>query len=83
MDSNALSRGLKTLHLRMERHSHNAQLLAEFLENHPKIEHVYYPGLKSHPGHEIAKKQMSQFGGMVAFVVKGGLEPAKALTEVF
>jgi methionine-gamma-lyase len=70
-------RGLKTLHLRMERHACNAQKAAEFLEDHPKVEKVSYPGLPSHPQHEIAKKQMTGFGGMLSFWVKGGLLEAR------
>lgn len=80
-DSSMLHRGMRTLHLRMERHCFNAQKVAEFLEKHPAIQTVHYPGLLSHPGHLIAKKQMQAFGGMMAFEVKGGLEPAKAVIE--
>ncbi|MDH4467498.1 MAG: PLP-dependent aspartate aminotransferase family protein [Bacteriovoracaceae bacterium] len=76
-DSWLVLRGLKTLSVRMERHAQNAQKIAEMLAKHTKIEKVYYPGLPEHPGHEIAKKQMSGFGGMITFVVKGGLTPAK------
>ncbi|MEG2008541.1 MAG: methionine gamma-lyase [Oscillospiraceae bacterium] len=66
-------RGLKTLDVRMARHNENAMKIAEWLERHPKVEEVYYPGLHSFPGHEIAKKQMQRgFGGMLAFEVKGG-----------
>jgi methionine-gamma-lyase len=72
-------RGLKTLAVRMERSCANAQKIAEFLEQHDKIDKVYYPGLKSHPGHEIAAKQMRGFGGMVGFDVKGGKEAGKSL----
>jgi cystathionine beta-lyase/cystathionine gamma-synthase len=60
-------RGLKTLHLRMERNCSNAMKIAEFLESHPNVGKVYYPGLPSHPGHQIAKKQMKDFGAMIAF----------------
>ena len=67
MDSFLVLRGIKTLHLRMQRHCENGQKIAEFLDNHPKIKTVYYPGLVNHPFHEIAKKQMSGFGGMVSF----------------
>jgi len=70
-------RGLKTLHLRMERHGYNARRAAELLEDHPKVEKVSYPGLASHPQHEIAKKQMTGFGGMLSFWVKGGLPGAR------
>ena len=66
-----LLRGMKTLHLRIERQNDNAMIIAEFLENHPGVERVFYPGLKSHPGHEIARKQMRGFGGMLSFVAKG------------
>ena len=65
------SRGLKTLHLRMERHAFNAQKVAEFLESHSKVKKVMYPGLKSHPQHDLAKRQMSGFGGMLSFEIKG------------
>jgi cystathionine beta-lyase len=67
MDSFLVLRGIKTLHLRMQRHCENGEKIAEFLDNHPKIKTVYYPGLVNHPFHEIAKKQMSGFGGMVSF----------------
>ena len=65
-----LERGLKTFALRMERHNENGQLIAEFLENHPRIEKVYYPGLKSHPSHAIAKRTMKGFGGLITFLVR-------------
>lgn len=80
-DSFLLLRSLKTLSIRMEKHSENAQLVAEFLENHPLVSKTIYPGLRSHPEHEIAKKQMNLFGGMVTFVVSGGLPHAKKLLE--
>jgi methionine-gamma-lyase len=70
--------GLKTLALRMDRHSQNALTIAQYLEKHPKVAHVNYNGLASHPDHEIAKKQMSQFGGMLSFELKAGLEGGKA-----
>lgn len=69
-------RGLRTLHLRMQRHCENARLLAAFLEEHPKVEKVIYPGLASHPGHALAKDQMRDFGGMLGFEVVGGAELA-------
>lgn len=72
-------RGLKTLALRMREHNKNAIAIANFLLNHPKIEKVNYPGLESHPQHELAKKQMSGFGGMISFEVKGGLEAGKIM----
>ena len=65
-------RGLKTLEVRMQRHCFNAKKVAEFLDSHPAVEKVYYPGLESHVGHEIAAKQMKDFGGMMSFEVKGG-----------
>lgn len=69
-------KGLETLPIRVKRHCKNAQILAEFLEKHPKIDRVYYPGLKSHPHYAIAKKQMSHGGPMIAFEVKGGKKSA-------
>ncbi|MBN2621083.1 aminotransferase class I/II-fold pyridoxal phosphate-dependent enzyme [candidate division WOR-3 bacterium] len=72
-------RGLKTLAVRMDRHCETAQKIAEHLAGHKKVEHVYYPGLPSHPGHDIAKKQMSGFGGMIGFDVTGGKEAGKVL----
>ena len=80
-DSFLALRGLKTLALRLERSTSNALALAEWLEAHPAIERVSYPGLKSHPGHDIAKRQMSAFGGMVTVFVKGGLDAAKTMLE--
>ena len=65
-------RGLKTLEIRMERHCANAKAIAEYLDNHPAVEKVYYPGLKNHVGHDIAARQMKDFGGMLSFEVKGG-----------
>lgn len=64
-------RGIKTLHVRMQRHCDNGARIVDFLVNHPKVEHVYYPGLPNHPNHEIAKKQMRGFGGMISFTLKG------------
>jgi len=72
-------RGIKTLHIRMERHNENAMKVAEFLEAHEKIEKVYYPGLKSGGQYELARQQMSGFGGIVSFEVKGGLEAGRKL----
>jgi cystathionine gamma-lyase len=71
-DSYLVLRGLKTLHIRMAAHEHNASLLATYLERHPKVSKVYYPGLKSHPQHDLARKQASGFGGMISFEIKGG-----------
>jgi cystathionine gamma-synthase len=65
-----LLRGLKTFELRMQRHNENGQRVAEFLEKHPRVEKVYYPGLKSHRDHAIAKKTMRGFGGLVTFLIK-------------
>jgi cystathionine gamma-lyase len=76
-----LLRSTKTLHVRVERHCENAQRIAAFLAQHPKVEKVYYPGLESHPQHQIAKKQMRGFGGMISMVVKGGLPAAKSFLE--
>ncbi|MGR7812945.1 cystathionine gamma-synthase [Lacinutrix undariae] len=70
-DSFLVLRGIKTLHVRMQRHCENGKAVAEYLVKHPKIEKVYWPGLKSHPNHEIAKAQMKDFGGMVSFTTKG------------
>jgi cystathionine beta-lyase/cystathionine gamma-synthase len=70
-------RGLKTLHLRVERQCANALALARHLEPHPKVSRVFYPGLPSHPRHELARRQMSAGGGIVAFVVAGGLPAAE------
>ena len=76
-----LTRSIRTLAYRMKGHAEHALILAEFLLNHPKVEKVYYPGLKSHPGHEIAASQMRGFGGMVSFTVKGGAEEADLLVS--
>ena len=78
-DSFLALRGLKTLHLRMKAHCENAHALAEWLERHPAIEKVLYPGLASHPQHELAKRQMAGFGGMVSIFVKGGLAGARRM----
>ncbi len=74
-------RGLKTLELRMERHAVNAQQIAEALEQHARVKRVYFPGLASHPGHAIAKAQMTGFGGMVSFELDGTLEEASAFVS--
>jgi cystathionine gamma-synthase len=79
-------RGAKTLAVRMERHSDNAERIAELLTGHPAVGRVFYPGLPEHPGHEVAAKQMRRFGGMVSFTVAGGREAALrvcAATEIF
>ena len=80
-DSFLALRGLKTLHLRMKAHCENAQALAEWLQSHPRIEAVIYPGLASHPHHALAKRQMDGFGGMLSVRVKGGLDGAKRFCE--
>lgn len=80
-DSYLALRGLKTLALRVERHASNALALAEWLEAHPAISRVNYPGLKSHPNHEVARRQMDAFGGMITVFLKGGLDAAKAMLE--
>ena len=72
-------RGMKTFEIRMERHCKNARAVADFLNKHPKIQKVYYPGLETHPGYEIAKKQMKDFGAMISFELKGGFEAGKTL----
>ena len=70
-DSFLVLRGIKTLHIRMQRHCENGKVVAEYLANHPKIENVYWPGFENHPNHKVAKSQMSDFGGMVSFTTKG------------
>jgi cystathionine gamma-lyase len=81
LDSFLVLRGLKTLHVRMARHAENALGLARFLEGHPQVERVTYPGLASHPQHALALRQMKGFGGMLTFVIRGGLAAAKAFLE--
>ena len=87
MDSFLVLRGIKTLHLRMQRHCENGEKVAHFLENHPIVDTVYWPGLKSHPNHNIAVSQMKDFGGMISFTLVGdNLESAKKVvskTELF
>lgn len=73
--------GLKTFELRMERHCANAAALARFLESHPAVERVYYPGLESHPQHALAKRQMLSYGGMMSFVLRGGLEAGARMMD--
>ncbi|MEJ7745166.1 MAG: cystathionine gamma-synthase [Luteimonas sp.] len=80
-DSFLALRGLKTLHLRMRAHCDNAQALAEFLQTHPAIENVVYPGLQSHRQHQLAKRQMDGFGGIISIYLKGGFEAAKRFCE--
>jgi cystathionine gamma-lyase len=80
-DSFLAMRGLKTLHLRMERHCQSAFAIAQWLETHPKVAHVHYPGLASHPQHALAQKQMNGFGGMISVVLKGTLEESRRFLE--
>ena len=77
MDAYSFIRGMKTLKLRVERQNESAMTIARWLQQHPAIEQVNYPGLESHPGHEIAKRQMRGYGGMLSFAVKGGLDAIK------
>lgn len=77
-DAFLVLRGIKTLHLRMKAHCENGRKVAEYLKNHPKVEKIYWPGFEDHPGHDVAKKQMKDFGGMVSIVLKGA-----DLTETF
>ena len=84
MDSFLVLRGIKTLHVRMQRHSENGKAVAEYLRNHPKVEKVYWPGFEDHPNHLVAKSQMRDFGGMMSFVVKGAnLEATQKLVSSF
>ena len=80
-DSFLALRGLKTLHLRMKAHCENAQAIAEFLQGHDAVQEVIYPGLETHPQHELAKRQMDGFGGIVTVRVKGGFEAARRFCE--
>lgn len=80
-DSWLVLRGIKTLAIRMEAHQKNAMKIAKWLESHKKVEKVIYPGLKSHPGHSIAKKQMDGYGGMITFFLKGGIKESKKWLE--
>jgi cystathionine gamma-lyase len=73
MDAFLTLRGIKTLHLRVQRHCENGKAVAHFLKNHPKVEAVFWPGFENHPSHDVAKKQMSNFGGMISFRMKGDL----------
>ncbi len=80
-DSWLVLRGLKTLAIRMQRHEENAIKVVKYLEKHKKVEKVIYPGMKSHPHHALAKKQMSGFGGMITFYIKGGLKEARSFLK--
>jgi len=81
LDAWLVLRGLKTLAIRMREHDRNARLVAAFLSEHPKVVRVFYPGLPSNPQRELARRQMSGFGGMISFEVKGGLDPARRVVE--
>jgi len=81
LDCFLVLRGIKTLHVRMDRHSANAQKIATWLETHPKVARVIYPGLKSHPHHAAAQRQMCAFGGMISFIVKDGPAEAQRIAE--
>ena len=81
MDCFLTLRGLKTLHLRMERHAANAMAIATWLEGHPAVERVIYPGLSSHPQHALASEQMRGFGGMISVIIKGGLDASRRVLE--
>ena len=80
-DSWLVLRGIKTLAVRMKAHEQNAIKIASYLENHPKVQRVVYPGLKSHPQHDLAKKQMSGFGGMITFFLKGEIDESRRFLE--
>ena len=82
MDSFLVLRGIKTLHIRMQRHCENGEKIAHFLATHPKVDKVYWPGFESHPNHDVAKKQMRGFGGMISFTLKGNkLEDAHEIVK--
>ena len=82
MDSFLVLRGIKTLHLRVQRHCENGEKVAHFLQNHPQVERVYWPGFETHPNHKVAKEQMSGFGGMISFTLVGdSLEKAKSIVS--
>jgi len=80
-DSYLALRGLKTLPVRMKQHQENANIVANYLKNHSAIDTVYYPGFTDHPGHEIAKRQQKDFGAMMSFEIKGGVEAVKVLFD--
>lgn len=82
MDSFLVLRGIKTLHLRVQRHCENGEIVARFLADHPKVDKVYWPGFETHPNHEVAKRQMCGFGGMISFTLKGNkMEDAHAIVK--
>ena len=83
MDSFLTLRGIKTLHVRMQRHCENARVIANYLKKHDKVDNVYWPGFENHPNHNIAKSQMNDFGGMISFTVKGNFDLVKKITSSF
>ena len=83
MDSFLTLRGIKTLHVRMKRHCENAKVIATFLNNHNKVDKIYWPGFENHLNHDIAKSQMSDYGGMISFTLKGDFELVKKITSSF
>ena len=83
MDSFLTLRGIKTLHVRMQRHCENARVIANYLKKHDKVNNVYWPGFENHPNHNIAKSQMNDFGGMISFTVKGNFDLVKRITSSF
>ena len=83
MDSFLTLRGIKTLHVRMKRHCENAKVIATFLNNHNKVDKVYWPGFENHLNHDVAKSQMSDYGGMISFTLKGNFELVKKITSSF
>ena len=83
MDSFLTLRGIKTLHVRMKRHCENAKVIATFLNNHNKVDKVYWPGFENHLNHNVAKSQMSDYGGMISFTLKGDFELVKKITSSF
>ena len=83
MDSFLTLRGIKTLHVRMKRHCENAKVIATFLDNHNKVDKVFWPGFENHLNHDVAKSQMSDYGGMISFTLKGDFELVKKITSSF
>ena len=83
MDSFLTLRGIKTLHVRMQRHCENARVIANYLKKHDKVDNVYWPGFENHPNHNVAKSQMNDFGGMISFTVKGNFDIVKKITSSF
>ena len=83
MDSFLTLRGIKTLHVRMQRHCENARVIANYLKKHDKVNNVYWPGFENHPNHNVAKSQMNDFGGMISFTLKGNFDLVKKITSSF